>query len=157
MLRIHRWENWGLKCWSHPPNKSLIKLVFIPFEKRTPISVGNLLPIFLNKRQFSMTHFSWYYANEGNKTKWVSVQRTGNEACLGPHVPLGHTVVSEMASGRSRPLFVSGSWASSSSWPWLEGWLPTFIPLETISSGRESCFAASRTPLPSLVSHWGKR
>lgn len=98
-----------------------------------------------------MTHFSWHYANEGNKTEWLSVQRAGNEACPGSHVPLGHIVVSEVGSGRSRPLFFSGSWVSSSSWPWLEGWLPTHIPLERISSGFLSGSATSWAAIQKLL------
>lgn len=97
-----------------------------------------------------MTHFSWHYVNEGTKTEWLSVQRAGNEACLGSHVPLGHIVVSEMGSQRRRPLFILGSWVSSSSWPWLEGWLQTPVSLGRLSSKGPSGSATSGAAIRSL-------
>ena len=128
ITRIHRWENWGLSVdHTHIINQWSSQCSFLS-EESTPISVGTLLPIFLNKCQFSKTHFSffffkthfsWHYANKGKETEWPSVQRAGNEACLGPHTPLGHVVVSQKHSERSRPLSISVSWVSP---PLGHGW-----------------------------------
>ena len=120
ITRIHRWENWGLSVdHTHIINQWSSQCSFLS-EESTPISAGTLLPIFLNKCQFSKTHFSWHHANKGKETEWPSVQRAGSEACLGPHTPLGHVVVLQKRSERSRPLSISVS-CEPSSWPWLGG------------------------------------
>ena len=125
--RIHRWENWGLSVdHIHIINQWSSQCSFLS-EESAPISVGTLLPIFLNKCQFSKTHFSWHYANKGKETEWPSVQRAGSEACLGPHTPLGHVVVSQKRFERSRPLSIPISWVSpplGHDWGW---WLPTSL------------------------------
>ena len=61
ITRIHRWENWGLSVdHTHIINQWSSQCSFLS-EESTPISVGTLLPIFLNKCQFSKTHFSFFF------------------------------------------------------------------------------------------------